>query len=61
MRIRAARVSGWKSADMALLWAAASFRSTEKNFRRILVYNDLWMLQAKLNDLVTSDDQSMVA
>ena len=34
---------------------------TEKNFRRILGYKDLWMLQAKLNDLVTGDDPSKVA
>ena len=46
---------------MALRWAAASFLDTEKNFRRILGYKDLWMLQAKLNDLLTGDDQSKVA
>ena len=51
----------WKSADMALRWAAASFLDNEKNFRRILGYKDLWMPQAKLNDRVTGDDQSTVA
>ncbi len=61
MRIRTCRVGRWKNADMALRWAAASFLDTEKNFRRILGYKDLWMLQAKLNDLVTGDDPSKVA
>ena len=61
MRIRTRRVGRWKNADMALRWAAASFLDTEKNFRRILGYKDLWMLQAKLNDLVTGDDPSKVA
>ena len=46
---------------MALRWAAAFFIDTEKNFRRILGYKNLWMLQAKLNDLVTGDDKSKAA
>ncbi len=61
IRIRTRRVGRWKNPDMALRWAAASFLDTEKNFRRILGYKDLWMLQAKLNDLVPGDDQSKVA
>ena len=60
MRLRTRRVGLWKNADMALRWAAASFLDTKKNFRRILGYKDLWMLQAKLNDLLTGDDQSKV-
>ena len=36
-------------------------KSDEKNFRRILGYKDLSMPQAKLNDLVTGDDQSKAA
>ena len=35
---------------MALRWAAASFVETEKNYRRIMGYRDLWMLQAHLDD-----------
>ena len=61
MRIRTRRVGRWKSADMALRWAAAPFLYNKKNFRRILGYKDLWMPQAKLNDRVTGDDQSTVA
>ena len=61
MRIRTRRIGRWKNADIVLRWAEASFLDTEKNFRRILGYNDLWTLQAKLNDLVTGYDQSEVA
>ena len=33
-------------------WAAASFLATEKNFRRIMGWKDLWQLEAilKKND-----------
>ena len=61
MRIRTRRIGRWKNADMVLRWVAASFLDTEKNFRRILGYKDLWMLQAKVNGLVTGDDPSKVA
>ena len=61
MRIQTRRVGRWKNADMVLRWASASFLDTEKNFRRILGYKDLCMLQAKLNDRVTDDDPSKVA
>ena len=56
MSIRTRRVGRWMSADMALRWAAVSFLNTEKNFRRILSYTNLRMLQARLNDLVAGDD-----
>ena len=30
---------------MALRWAAASFVETEKNYRRIVGFDQLWMLK----------------
>ena len=33
---------------MVLRWAAAAFLDTEKQFRRIMGYRDLWMLDAYL-------------
>jgi putative transposase len=33
---------------MVLRWAAAALLATEKNFRRIMGYQDLWMLKAAL-------------
>lgn len=35
---------------MVLRWAAAAYLDTQKSFRRIMGYRDLWMLQAVLND-----------
>jgi len=40
---------------MALRWVAAAFLETEKNFRRILGYRDLWILKAKLDNEVALD------
>ena len=34
----------------ALRWAATTFCETEKNFRRVTVYQHLWMLKAHLDD-----------
>jgi hypothetical protein len=34
---------------------AAAFLATEKNFRRILGYRDLWRLKAKLENEVALD------
>jgi len=49
VRMRTRRVTRWRSAEMVLRWTAAAFLATEKNFRRIQGYNDLWMLQAILD------------
>ena len=61
IRIRTRRVGRWRNGQMVLRWAATVFLATEKGFRRIQGYRDLWMLQAKLNDAVTGDDKSKVA
>ena len=44
------RVSRWQSEEMAVRWAAVTFRETEKHYRRITGYEHLWMLKAHLND-----------
>ena len=35
--------------SMVLRWSAAAFEATEKSFRRIHGYRDLWMLQAHVD------------
>lgn len=50
VRQRTRRVTNWKNGHMALRWAAASFVETEKNYRRIMGYRDLWVLKAHLDD-----------
>ena len=38
----------WRDAAMVQRWAAASFLATEKNFRRIMGWKDLWQLETIL-------------
>jgi transposase-like protein len=49
-RERMRRVKHWRSGEMALRWAAASFEAASKGFRRIMGYKDLWMLKAVLDE-----------
>ena len=44
------RVSRWQSEEMAVRWAAVTFRETEKHYRRITGYEHLWMLKAHLDE-----------
>jgi len=50
VRIRTRRVNRWKGGKMVLRWAASAFLATEKNFRKIQGYKDLWMLKAILEE-----------
>jgi transposase-like protein len=50
VRQKTRRVTNWQHGSMALRWAAASFVETEKSYRRIIGYQDLWMLKAQLED-----------
>jgi len=47
---RTGRVTRWRSGEMALRWAVAAALETEKNFRRIIGHQDLWMLKAALDE-----------
>ena len=49
VRQRTRRVTNWQHGNMALRWAAAGFVETEKNYRRIMGYQQLWMLKAALD------------
>jgi len=46
---------------MVLRWVAAAFLQTEKNFRRIQSFRDLWMLKAKLESEVALESKPMAA
>ncbi len=50
VRQKTRRVTNWKNGAMALRWAAVSFVETEKNYRRIVGFDQLWMLKAHLDD-----------
>lgn len=49
VRMRTRRVTRWRDAHMVMRWVASAFLATEKNFRKIDGYKDLWMLKAILN------------
>jgi transposase-like protein len=58
---RTGRVTRWRSGEMALRWAAAAALETEKNFRKIIGHQDLWMLKAALDDDQTLDANAVSA
>jgi transposase-like protein len=47
---RTGRVTNWREGGMALRWAAAAALETERNFRKIIGHEDLWMLKAVLDE-----------
>ena len=49
VRMRTNRVSRCKDAGMVQRWVASAFLATEKSFRRIMGYQDLWALKAILD------------
>lgn len=49
VRMRTRRVSRWRNQEMVMYWAASAWSETEKNFRRIQGYKDLWVLQSFLD------------
>jgi hypothetical protein len=48
-------VSRWKDGKMVQRWVASSFLATEKSFRRVMGYKDLWALKAILDEKVEKD------
>ena len=50
VRIQTRRVTHWQNGKMVIRWMASAFLRTEKNFRKIMGYRDLWTLEAILND-----------
>jgi len=45
------RVKRWRDHAMVVRWVAASLLAIEKRFHRIMGYQQLWILEAKLNEL----------
>ncbi len=48
VRCRARRVTRWEGGQMALRWAAAGCLAAEARFKRIMGYEQLWMLESAL-------------
>ena len=51
IRNRTRRVKNWQDAGMVVRWVAASLLDMEKRFRRIMGYQQLWILEAHLDEL----------
>jgi len=49
VRLRTRRVCRWRDGGMVKRWMASALLATEKNFRKIMGYRDLWALDAILN------------
>jgi transposase-like protein len=49
VRARTGNVTRWRDGDMAQRWVASAWLLTERNFRRIIGYRDLWSLAAILS------------
>ncbi|WP_461367830.1 IS256 family transposase [Candidatus Darwinibacter acetoxidans] len=55
IRSRTGRVKNWRDHAMVVRWVAASLLDMEKRFRRIMGYQQLWMLDAKLKALAEEE------
>ena len=58
VREKTGRVKRWRDGRMALRWTASALLSIEKRLRRMMGYQQLWMLEAALKDL---DEKERVA
>ena len=64
IRSRTRRVKNWQDHGMVVRWVAASLLDMEKRFKRIMGYQQLWILEAKLKDMAEDemvDTKSQVA
>lgn len=50
------RVKRWRGGPMALRWTASVLLSIEKRMRRIMGYQQFWMLEAALKRLDEKED-----
>ena len=58
VRMKTRRVSNWQDGSMVLRWAGSAFLATEKSFRRMMGYRDLWILAAALDRHVDREDKA---
>jgi transposase-like protein len=59
VRIRTRRVTNWQNGSMVRRWLASAFLRTEKNFRRIMGYRELWTLEAILSESKFATQQAV--
>ena len=59
VRIRTRRVTNWQNGSMVRRWLASAFLRTEKIFRRIMGYRELWTLEAILSESQFATQQAV--
>ena len=59
VRMRTRRVCRWRDGGMVKRWMASAFLATEKNFRKMMGYRDLWALEAILNGSKSATRQAV--
>jgi hypothetical protein len=52
-------VCRWRDGRIVLRWVVSAYRMTERNFRRIECYRDLWMLKAALDPSARKNQTSL--
>jgi transposase-like protein len=55
VRQKIGRVKRWRDGAMVLRWTASAFLASEKSFRRLMGCQQLWMLEACLNESQTDE------
>lgn len=55
MRSRCGRVKNWQDHKMVIRWSAVSLLDAEKRFKRIMGYQQLWILDARLKEMAKSE------
>lgn len=58
VRARTGRVTNWQDGKMVRRWVASAFLATEKSFRRVAGYRDLWILKAALDEGIGKGDKA---
>ena len=61
VRMRTRRVCRWRDSGMVKRWMASALLATEKNFRKIMGFRDLWALDAILNGSKSAARREAVA
>ena len=51
VRGKSGRVRHWRDGTMVVRWSATALLETEKHFKKIMGYRDLWQLKAHLQEL----------
>ena len=58
VKSRTHRVKIWQDGSMVKRWAASSLLETEKSFRKIMGFRDMWMLDAALKEGIDNSEKA---